>query len=381
MMYHMPTKIQFGIGIFNNLENIVKEYSPHKILLITGKNFMRESGLLDRTLNLLQNYIVIHYTVEPYPKLEDVDNLIIESMENRINLIIGIGGGSVLDTAKIISVMFNNEKSALDYDKEKINKKYLPFIAVPTTAGTGSEVTPFAVFYQNKRKKSFGGVKHSIVFPDYAIVDPELTITMNKELIASTGLDAFSQALESYWSVHSNALSDVHSLEAIKLIMRNLENSYLHDDINYKVNMARASLESGLAFSQTATTAPHSVSYPMTAHFNLKHGFACALTLPEFLFYNYTVKDSDCTDRRGSDFVAERLEDLSRKINFNSVLEFYHRIKDLMFNIRAPLTLKDANINDINIIIDEGFSPERMSNNPRLVTSDSLRSLLLNILK
>ena len=382
MTYYIPTKIHFGNGSLSELERVVKEYNPKNIFLVTGKNFAKKTGLRDKMLNYLKGYEVFVYdNVNPVPKLEDVNNAINTVIGNYHDLIIGIGGGSVLDTSKIVSVMLKNDGKILDYHGgKKIKNKGVPLIAIPTTAGTGSEVTPFAAFYYNKRKKSFGSIEDYLVYPDHAIVDPELTLTMPKELTASSGLDALSQALESYWSINSNPLSDTHAIQSIKLILENLDYSYERiNDVDARFNMSKASLEAGLAFSQTATTAPHSISYPMTAHFNLSHGFACALTLPEFLLYNYNINKEDCLDKRGYEFVKKRLDKLAWDFGFKSLNDFYDKIRSLMKKVDAPLTLTGAGINDIEIILNEGFSPERMNNNPRKVTRESLKRILEKI--
>ncbi len=381
MIYYVPTKIHFGTNSLNELENIVKGYKPKKTLLISGRNFFRESGLQKKVLTLLQDYNIVQYNeVNSVPKTEDIDNALNYAREENPDLIIGIGGGSVLDTAKIISMTSKNSDKIMNYVGKNLDNKSLPFIAIPTTSGTGSEVTPFAVFYDNNIKQSFGSIHDYLAYPDHAIVDPELTITMSRELTASSGLDALSQAFESYWSVNSNPLSDTHAIQSIKLILKDIDHFYKNrDDKRARFNMSRASLEAGLAFSQTATTAPHAVSYPMTAHLNLSHGFACAITLPEFLLYNYNLEE-DCLDKRGKDFVKNRLEELAcYHLGFHSVDRLYKGIKGLMKDINAPLTLGEIGISDFDIIMEEGFTPKRMNNNPRLVTKESLKEILEKI--
>ena len=384
MTYYIPTQIHFGHNSLNDLRSIVNGYDTKKIFLITGKNFVKESGLQDRVLNLLAGgpKVFIYDQVSPIPRLEAVNNAVNEAKGYQPDLIIGFGGGSVLDTSKIVSIMLKNPGKILDYHSNKeIKNKGVNLIAIPTTAGTGSEVTPFAAFYYNNRKKSFGKLGDYLVYPNHAIVDPELTFTMPKELTASTGLDALSQALESYWSINSNSLSDTHAIRAMKLVLENLDYAYERpDDEEARFNMSIASLEAGLAFSHTATTAPHSVSYPMTAHFNLSHGFACALTLPEFLLYNYDIKEQDCSDKRGDKFVKKHVEGLVYSdLGFTSINHFYEGIRKLMRKINAPLTLTEAGIDNIEVILNEGFSPERMENNPRKVTREALKEILEKI--
>ncbi|MEK6932727.1 MAG: iron-containing alcohol dehydrogenase [Nanoarchaeota archaeon] len=371
MIYYVPTKIYFGNGSLNKLNEIVSEINPKNIFLMTGKNSLKKTDSYDLLLNSLKDYrLTLYDEVSPNPKLEEITRALNKAEETYPDLIIGIGGGSVLDTSKIISLSF----------KDKKIKKKIPLIAIPTTAGTGSEVTPFAAYSQNKKKISFGNVGNYLVYPNYAIVDPELTLTMPRDVTASSGLDALSQALESYWSINSTPLSDTHALMAIKLVLENLDYSYERiNNINSKFNMSRASLEAGLAFSQTATTAPHSVAYPMTSHFGSSHGNACALTLPEFLLYNYNIKEEDCLDKRGSDFVKRKLDYLCNTFEFRSINHLYEEIRSLIKKIGSPLTLNEAGIDNIEIILENGFSPERMNNNPRRVTRESLQELLEKI--
>jgi alcohol dehydrogenase len=346
MRYYLPTKIILG-RLENEIGEEVKRFRPRRILLITDGQAMRKTGVIDKLLRLLKGYqVLIFEEIKPSPDFETVAKAKIDS-----DLIIGLGGGSVLDVAKAVATELK-----------------LPYIAVPTTAGTGSEVTPFAALYDWKKKKK---LSLDVNFPNVAIVDYRLTLTLPPELVASTGIDVLSQAIESYWSIYSNPLSDVHAKRAIELVRDNLRDSWSGIE-RAREAMSLAALESGLAFSQTKTTACHSVSYPLTIHYGIPHGLACGLTLPHFLEYNYHVSGEDCLDKRGVDFVKKRIEEVASFLGTESVEAGKETIRNLMRNINLPTQIDF----DVEMVVKDAFAPERVANNPRRVTEANLRKIL-----
>jgi len=349
MKYYLPTKIILG-KLESEIKKEVDLFQPQKILLITGGKSMRETGVIDRLLDCLSRYqIVVFDKVEPNPSPE-----IVEEAKQQSDLVIGLGGGSVMDVAKVI---------ATDLKK--------PCIAIPTTAGTGSEVTPFAALYDKEKKKK---LSLDVNFPRVAIIDYRLTLTLPPKMVAVTGMDALSQAIEAYWSIYSNPLSDVHAERAIELVVGNLKNSWEGNE-KAREAMSLAALEAGRAFSQTKTTAPHSVSYPLTIHYGIPHGLACGLTLPYFLTYNYQVSEDDCLDKRGIDYVKKRIEEIVSFLGVKDVEMGGKLIIDLMKSIELPTQIDF----DMEVVIRDGFSPERVANNPRRVTKEGLRKILKQI--
>lgn len=340
--------------ILGRLETKLKKevdiFQPQKILLITGRQAMKKAGVIDKISSILSDYEVSVFSeITQKPGLD-----LVQQAKRESDLVIGLGGGSVLDVAKVVSVGMNR-----------------PFIAIPTTAGSGSEVTPFAVLYDKNKKLSL-----TPGFPAVTLIDYQLTLTLPLEQVASTGLDALSQAIEAYWSIYSNHSSDKHAKKAIKLIMKNLENSYKGQE-KAREKMSLAALKAGLAISQTRTTAVHSVSYPFSIYYDIPHGFACALTLPYFFLYNYGVTKKDCLDKRGVEFVKKRMQNLAEFLGAKNVKKAKERILGLMTSIKAPTKIDF----DIDIIVRDGFSPERVANNPRKLTEKSLREILKLIKK
>ena len=346
MGYYLPTKIILG-RVEDEIKKEVDLFSPVKILLITGGQAMRKVGLIDKLQKLLEGYeISLFEEVKPNPSPE-----LVEKAKKETDLVVGVGGGSVLDVAKVVATEMKK-----------------PCISIPTTAGTGSEVTPFAALYDMEKKKKLSLM---VNFPNVAIIDYRLTLTMPNDLVASTGMDALSQAIEAYWSIYSGPLSDIHAKRAIELVVRNLEKSWKGDE-KAKEAMSLAALEAGLAFSQTKTTACHSVSYPLSILYGIPHGAACGLTLPYFLEYNYQVSKDDCLDKRGPEFVKKRIEEIAGFLGARDVKAGKEYLITLMKSIGLPIQIEF----DMALVLKDAFTPERVRNNPRLVTVESLRQIL-----
>jgi len=351
MGYYLPTKIILG-RLETEIRKEVDVFNPQKILLITGGQAMRKAGIIEKLLKSLENYQVLLFEeVKPNPSPE-----IVAKAKKESDLIIGLGGGSVLDVAKAVATELRR-----------------PCIAIPTTAGTGSEVTPFAALYDWEKKKK---LSLDVNFPNVALIDYRLTLTLPPEQVAVTGLDALSQAIEAYWSIYSNPLSDVHAKRAIELVVENLEDSWQGEE-KAREAMSLAALEAGRAFSQTKTTAVHSVSYPLTIHYGIPHGLACGLTLPYFLEYNCRVSKDDCLDQRGADFVKKRIEEIASFLGARDIETGKERLISLMESIGLPIQIDF----DIEKVLKDAFTPERVGNNPRLVTEENLRRILEKVKK
>jgi alcohol dehydrogenase class IV len=208
------------------------------------------------------------------------------------------------------------------------------------------------------------------MFPDYAIIDPRLTLSLPAKITAYTAFDALSHALEAFWSKYSNPVSDLFAVKSISLVMNNLPN-LMRDlqSLELRSKLAKASLYAGLAFSNTKTTAVHAVSYPMTIYYGVPHGIACALTLREFLIFNKDYID------------CEKLENLLDVLGYSDLNELKHKLDELAKEVHLPTSLKEAGIlrEGIEVILEEGFHPERVTNNPRKLTKTELRRILESI--
>ena len=341
---------------------------------------MRRHGIIDMVSDMLSDFeVTVYDRVESNPGFETIDDGVNEAGDSGV--VIGLGGGSAIDSAKCISIIKTNGGGISSYlsGGRNIMKEGLPVLAIPTTAGTGSEVTKWATVWDKKNRKKHS-LSSELMYPRLALLDPDLTLTMPRFLTASTGLDALTHAIEAYWSVNSFPKIDGYALSSVRLINGFLEKACNDlEDIVFREKILYASLLAGKAFSQTSTSIVHSVSYPLTAYFNVSHGLACGLTLPLFMEYNYNVGTGDCADRRGIKFVKKRMKDIAGALGCTRVADASSRIRELMSNCGLPTTLKGAGVTNLEVIVREGFTKDRVKNNPRELTRDGLRVLLASI--
>jgi len=359
---------------FNTLKSRLQHIAKKKILLIRGKTSFHNSGAVEFIFNLTGSRELVYFNdYSPNPKIEDLRRGLELVKKNKYDLIIAIGGGSTLDMGKLISglAFYENFDSVLDGNLQLDSK--IPLLAIPTTAGSGAEATHFAVLYKSKKKYS---IAHKTLLPDMIFLSGEFTAHASKYLKAYTGLDAFSQAVESVWSVNANNTSIEIALKAAKLCWNNLYQSIEHNNSDSVENMQEAAYLAGKAIDITKTTAPHAISYAFTSFYNIPHGHAVALSLPFFLEYNYAVSDTNCIDVKGAHAVKKRIELLLQALNLNpenmknSIFEFFGSvginicIAELISNFNPDIILNNINL-------------ERLKNNPRLVTKEEVKRFLV----
>lgn len=281
-----PVEVHFGAGVFNELPEIVSAYKSGKIILVTGKSAMKKSGYAIKILNFFpKSEIKIFNEVEPNPSLQTADSAAALAREFNPDLVIALGGGSAIDVAKACAALATNSGSIREYfyRKKTFSNPAIPLVAIPTTSGTGSEVTQYSVLTDHSASVK-SGFSSSIIFPKIAIVDPKLTLSMSRELTAATGLDAFTHAMESLWSERASEISVLFSIEAIKIIHETLPEACKNlSDLELRTKMGYAQLLAGYAISLAGTNAMHALSYPITMKYNIPHGQACAITMLEVM--------------------------------------------------------------------------------------------------
>lgn len=378
----MKQKIYLGYDSYKKLYGILEDFSPEKIFLITGK----KSYFLSGAKNLLSEFIDKYnyfrfYDFETNPKLKDLINGIKIFGKEKCDIIIGVGGGSVMDIAKSISILATQQGDLEEFIKGKISlrERQIPSIMIPITAGTGSESTHFSVIYIDKIKYSLA---HESLLPDFVILDPVFTENLPPYITACTCMDALCQAIESFWSVNSTIESRTYSKQAIELIISNITKNVNNPDRVSREKMLIASNLAGKAINIAKTTAAHAVSYPITSYFNVPHGHAVALTLPHFIEFNYDISLENLQDSRGVKFVKDRMNELFDILEVKTANKAKDKLLSIMkeVNLEKKLSKLRINRNNIDIIIENGFNPQRMKNNPRLVTEKNLRNLLKKII-
>lgn len=371
---------------FNSLETlrcILADSRPQKILLVTGRTSYGFSGAERRLDSLLEGISRIFFQCNgSSPRSEDVQSGLQIYLKEKPDMVIAVGGGSVIDTAKLIDFFgpaFVPEETCF-WRRIPEAKNSVPLIAIPTTAGSGSEATHFAVLYVGEKKYS---IEHDLIRPDIAIIDPNLTVDLPAYITACSGMDALSQAIESYWSIHSTEGSKELAARAIKYILSNIVCAVNSPTSENRLAMSLGSHLAGRAIQLTKTTAVHAVSYPMTSYFKIPHGHACGVILPTMFEFVSMVTAEDCLDPRGREYVAETLNEIALLLGVANASCVPNRLQKLFHDVgleRNHDSLGIKSKRDLDIIIRNGFNPERVKNNPRNLTKESLRGILIKSL-
>lgn len=284
--YHNPVRIDARIG---GLDRLLDHVDPGVDVLLMATPGFRRRGQVDEIIRLLApRRVHVHSDVMPNPELDDVDAAKRRFASVQPGVIVALGGGSVLDVAKALSVILKEVDDApLDCVFRRGESRQwvssTAVVAIPTTAGTGSEVTPFATIWDrhHHRKHSISG---EAVYPSVALLIPELTVTLPPDETLYTGLDAISHALESMWNRNRTAISEAYAVQALVLALDALPRVLdAPSDLAARKCMQLASMLAGMAISQTRTAIAHAISYPLTSHFGVPHGLSCSFTLPRIL--------------------------------------------------------------------------------------------------
>ena len=368
--------------LISDLGDLIKTLSPECIFLVTGKNSYSITGAEKFIESSIRGYKYIRFSsFEENPKYEDVISGLSLFNLNNCDLVIAIGGGSVIDMAKLINIFSANHQ--IDYltilkDNKLITNKGKTLVTIPTTAGTGSEATQFAVVYYNKVKYS---VSHKFILPDIVGLNYNLTMTQPSYLAACSGLDALSQAIESFWSIRSTNESKKYAKEAILLLREFLEPNVLKPTVNSSNAVSFASYLAGKAINISKTTAPHAISYAFTMYFSIPHGHAVFLTLPFFLEYNSKVTEIDVVDSRGVDYVLNSMMSLCKLLGADSPKNAKNSIMQIAKNIGIELSLSKLLVNKSydKTIISNNINIERLNNNPRKVNRKQINDILFKI--
>lgn len=349
-------------GAINKLHDIIVEHNPKNILLVRGNNSFIKSGVREALLPTLENYSVCEFTgFSVNPKLEEAQIGFDLFKNSKSSIIIAVGGGSVIDTAKIIKYL------AI---KENRDNSSIPFIAIPTTAGTGSEATHFAVVYINGEKHSWA---NEALIPTFAIVDASLHNGQSNYQMAVSGIDAFAQGIESMWSVNSTEESRKYSAKAIKLIWENLEDA-INENKDALVRIAEGANWAGKAINIAKTTAPHALSYGFTSKFGLPHGHAVALFLPFFFLTHKKVNEENCKDTRGKEWTFNIMTKISAIINVK-MDELEQHIQLFISDCGINTNFQELGITkSIFKELIENVNQDRMYNNPVLIKNNQLIS-------
>jgi alcohol dehydrogenase len=367
--YSQPVKIIFGNNKTEDLYNIFNSLHLKRGILICDPIF-KSNGLMDKVLNYSGGILVeTFHDITPNPTVDSVDACAAIMREKNIEFAVALGGGSSLDCAKAACSVCKTPYSIVDFHSgsKKLGSEHLPLIAIPTTSGTGSEVTPVAVL-----SNPHNGTKAPLVsdnfFPDYAIIDPTLTLTVPAHITASTGMDVLSHALEGFWSVNHQPICDAMAIHAANLVFKHLLPAYEDGgNLEAREKMSEASLMAGLAFGLPKTAGSHACSFPLTNIYHIPHGEACAFTLDAFTRIN-------------AEGEGGRLHEFAQTIGFKDAFEMADRILEMKKLMKLKVTLKDAGIyeKDLEELAKLSQHPN-MLNNPVKMTVESTLEMYKNL--
>jgi alcohol dehydrogenase len=331
---------------------------------------------LEKKLRELNVHFAIFDEVEPNPKSTTIARGLQASQENKTTLIIAIGGGSSIDTAKAVAVMSRNSGTILDYEGVgKVKNAPLPTIMIPTTAGTGSEVTASTIITDEHTLFKMAIISEKI-FPTYAIVDPVLTLGCPNFIISSTGIDALTHAIESYLSKQKNGIVSELALKAIRLINENISKSYFRgNDLESNTHMLEASMLAGMAFSQTRLGNVHAISQSFGGLFDIPHGFANAVLLPYVLEFNYKAAIDDLCE------IAKAMDVFDNsKPKHENAYAVVERILTLNEELGIPKTTKElgVDLSKLDVLIRDSMRSGNIHVNPRITTKEDIETLIIN---
>ena len=373
--YHNPTAIEFGWGALARLPDLVKSVGGRRALVV-GDPGVAQAGLVNRVVAALGEAIpVTTFTdVESDPDARSVDAGVQLARSRECDVIIGIGGGSAMDVAKVIGVMLTNPGNIRDYNgMGKIGKPGAPVIAIPTTSGTGSELTIWSVLSDKEKKTKFG-VGSILNCARVALLDPELTMSLPPAITAATGIDALTHALESYVNTATQPISEAMSEQSMALIARSLRLAVAQPgNKEARADMLLASTIAAMAFNSTRLGLAHAFAMPLGSRFHIPHGLANAIMLPGVMRFN--LPGNVAKFARIAQIFGERTEGLRlREAAERSVMA----IRQLQADVGITAKLGDFGMTeaDLHEVAAESMLSGNVAVNPRKPTLDDMKALL-----
>lgn len=359
----MEQKIFVGAERF---EEVFASFSQRKIMLVCGKSFESLPASVRDACYALKDIVAVFSEFAPNPTYEQVADGVRVFNEKNCDAILAVGGGSCIDVAKCIK-LFCVMNHSVNYMQQEYRESGVPLVAVPTTAGTGSESTRFAVIYHDGKKQS---VTHDSIVPNYVILESSVLKSLPVNQKKATMLDALCQAIEAWWSVNSTNESKRYSKSAVDAIVKHYK-AYIFDNDDVAArNIMTASNYAGRAINITQTTAAHAMSYKLTSMYNLPHGQAVAVCFPTV--WQYMISHvNDCIDPRGQEYLANVFSEIPVGVQW-----FESLLREL--NIEGPTA--DDREKEIDILT-RSVNAERLKNTPIYLDEKTLKKMYERIVK
>ncbi len=374
-------RIVAGPDSIEQIADIVKDYGASRVLIISDKGVAR-AGLIDRPKALLEAAgiaVSILDDTPPEPEVEQANAIVTAAKNSGCDMVVGIGGGSAMDVAKLTAVLLNNDVTLRELlDKAPIPRRGLPTLMIPTTAGTGSETTPNSIVLVPEDELKVGIVSPKLM-PDCVILDPKMTLGLPPAITASTGMDALCHAIECYTSKKGNPFSEMIALKAISLITRSIRRAFnTGTDIDARHDMLLGAMYGGMCIATSSTTAVHALAYPLGGKYRIAHGVSNAILLPFVMRFNAVGNEDKFRDVA----VAMGL-DVDPADSKAATEKFIEAIFELNRDLRIPSDLKRWNITaaDLETLVEGAAKVTRLlDNNPRPMDKADIRAIYTQLI-
>lgn len=371
--FNLPVKLVFGNGKRHNLNEYIDEIGGKCGVLVCGKSFVK-NGIADEFIENSNGKIkAVFSDIRPNPTTDNVDECVKLIREIKADFAVALGGGSPMDCCKAACAIARGNDVIRSYHsggKPVSADEAIPMIAFSTTSGTASEVTNISVL-TDVEKNLKNPMNDPAMYPKIAVIDPELTLSVPKQVTASTGLDVLSHAVESYWSTLNQPVCTACSIHSARLVFEWLEKAYNEpDNLEAREKMAEASIVAGVAFSHPRTTGSHACSFPLTNIYGLPHGEACAFTLDYFIKFN-----ADNADKDG------RITALAKDCGFNSPYEMADEISAMKKRMGMKSRLSEIGCTTDEQIAEltEKSMSMLMERNPIALTKENIYKMYKNL--
>lgn len=377
----IPSYIYSGEGSIKSIKDILKRERADSVLIFTDST-IREAGLVDPVIEEITKanaQVMIFEAAVGEPSYQDVEEMMRQTKNYNSALMIAIGGGSVMDVAKLYSVLKGASYSVKELleDPQKAVKK-IKTVMIPTTCGTGSEATCNSIVTIPEEETKKGIVNDSMI-SDYVILDSQMIKKLPKQIVAATGVDALAHAVECYTSKKATPLSDTYALGAAKLIFENIRNAYNNpDDMEAKSLMMLGAFYGGVAITGSGTTAVHALSYPLGGKFHIPHGVSNAILLAHIMRFNKEA----CIDQFSvlCDTICPSIANENKSTKAEYVIE---QIEDIVSAIKIPTDLKEFGVSysDLDFLVEAGSKQTRLLvNNQKEMSLSDIRMIYEKVL-
>ncbi|GEC73494.1 Alcohol dehydrogenase, class IV [Flavobacterium flevense] len=338
-----PNRVVFGEGSMQRFVSDFVERGLKKMFLLSIAELNTTLAPFLQQLQAHGVAVFVDESIVGEPTFEDFDKILLKAKKFDADSIVGIGGGSVLDVAKLVAAQLKNSQTLEEVKGNGNLKERQTYVAcIPTTSGTGSEVSPNAIFVNNQGEKV--GVISPYLVPDAAYVDPVLTVLLPKKITAATGIDALTHCLEAYTNKFAHPFVDLYALEGVRLIAKYLKRACDDGtDLEARTQVALGSMYGGMCLGPVNTAAVHALSYPLGVEYHIPHGLSNALLLPYVMEYNIEA-DASKYER-----IAEVLGAEKKATSKETALEGVKIMKQLIVDCGLPLTLSEAGVKEESI--------------------------------